>query len=752
MTDWDEVKRLAADFQKVQLGSATQRLSERNCIEIISWLREKKMIDLIFSSDGKECLTPDQLLRDMQDEIYASGGRIDIVDLAKIIGVDLAHVNNHLNALLKHQKNLNFIVGQLIDSTYINKIVIEINEKLTAQGQINVNDLSMHYDLPGEFLQQILEKNLNKSLIGKQDKSDPKVFFTEFFLARNVAKIRGAIFGLTKPTPVASILNHIDVTEKLFFSLFDQAMGCGLLTSRLVGAQYIPDIHSKSVHDWVNNFFTQNSYLEYDTLKRLGVFDYQSYVKKQFNSQKIIFLNSCLISSDLLDRLLDEVEDCISSKSFTDVPSILPSVFNEKDISSLLEYVMTPQRKQQIIVIDNYIISLAFIDKLMELCKQVAEENAKKCVESGLYQEYKMKLLTGAQQKSEKVDDFEEKVDKREERRKKAAGGKSGGGTQGRETKTRSTKKAKGNTTNLDTTIVDNSEKKQILEILSKGDISNCIENIVVDAGLDLIIESIVEYILVRLNNEALKIAENIYAKTVVDQTANRRHTHNELQQKLNNLIGDVRLFEKGIKLFPSDVQNHLYKYLLKSICTDIVNEILNYLAQENNLSVNLINNDQRMKFVNELPPDVRNPLLPLIKSLSSGNIDEFMGSIDEALGACSMILKKIDKKKDRLIVLNHKHELLEQLNKCDDLALVLHLAVLVIFTTATQCMLHASGRHLQQILRYLKQYLTVEHMGELNSYHGNPFFQTKTKILTSYHTRPFCCSCPISEYIKFSG
>ncbi|XP_044761553.1 E3 UFM1-protein ligase 1 homolog [Coccinella septempunctata] len=718
MTEWEEVKRLAADFQKVQLGSSTQRLSERNCIEIISWLREKNMIDLIFSSDGKECLTPDQLLREMQDEIYGSGGRIDIVDLAKTIGVDLAHINNHLNSLLKHQKNLHFIVGQLIDSTYINKIVMEINEKLTAQGQINVNDLSIHYDLPGEFLQQILEKNLNKSLFGKQDKNDPKVFFTEYFIARNVAKMRGALFGLTKPTPVASILYQIEVAEKLFFSLFDQTLACGSLTSRLVGAQYIPDVHSKSVHKWVSDFFSQNSYLEYDTLKKLGISDYESYVKKLFKSEKIILLDSCLISNDLLDRLLDEVEDCISSMTFTDVQSVLPSVFNEADISILIELIMTPQRKQQIIVLDNFIVSLTFIEKLTELCKSVMEEKANKCVESGLYQEYKIKLQMGSQSKILKSEDFEEKVDKREERRKKAAGGKSGGGTQGRETKTKSTKKVKGNTKNLDTVIIDNSDSKQLFEILTKEDVLNCIENTVNNAGLDLIIEQIVEHILEKLNLEALKIAENIYATTVLDQTANRRHTHNELQQKLNNLISDIRLFEKGIKLLPADLQVQLYKYLLKSVCTDIVNEILTYVAQENNLTANFTNNDQRIKFTNELQPDIRNLLLPLVKALSSKNIDDFMAVIDDALGACSMILKKIDKKKDRVIVLNHKQKLLEQLNKCDDPALVLHLAVLVIFTTATQCMLHASGRHLQQILTYLKQYLTPEQIGEMTTYH----------------------------------
>lgn len=73
----------------------------------------------------------------------------------------------------------------------------------------------------------------------------------------------------------------------------------------------------------------------------------------------------------------------------------------------------------------------------------------------------------------------------------------------------------------------------------------------------------------------------------------------------------------------------------------------------------------------------------------------------------------------DRVVVLNHKHELLEQLNKCEDLTLVLHLAVLIIFIGATQCMVHASGKHVAQILAFLKQYLSKDEMAELSSYHG---------------------------------
>lgn len=114
MADWEEIKRLAADFQKVQLSSTTQKLSERNCVEIVSWLVERKIIDLIFTSDGKEYLTPSQLVTDIQNELYVSGGRINLAELGKIIGVDFGHISAHLNEVLKSRKDIQNILGNKI--------------------------------------------------------------------------------------------------------------------------------------------------------------------------------------------------------------------------------------------------------------------------------------------------------------------------------------------------------------------------------------------------------------------------------------------------------------------------------------------------------------------------------------------------------------------------------------------------------------------------------------------------------------
>lgn len=77
-----------------------------------------------------------------------------------------------------------------------------------------------------------------------------------------------------------------------------------------------------------------------------------------------------------------------------------------------------------------------------------------------------------------------------------------------------------------------------------------------------------------------------------------RRKTHSDLQDKLNAMFVNVRLFEKGIKQFSDkDIQQQLFKYLLKTLCTEITNEVFSYVAQEN-----MIQYDQ----TKELSPEVR--------------------------------------------------------------------------------------------------------------------------------------------------
>ncbi|CAH0399842.1 unnamed protein product [Chilo suppressalis] len=731
-TDWDEIKRLAADFQKAQLSSTSQRLSERNCIEIVTKLIELKLLDVIFTTDGKEYLTSQQLVKEIRDELYVHGGRINTVDLAKELNVDLNQINTSVSEIIKG-KEVQLVSGYLIASYYLEKIAREINEKLQLQGQITVGELTLQYDLPADLLQHsVLEKYLGKIIIGKQDASEPRTFYTEEYITRTKAKIKGALTGLLKPTPVTVIVNHCNMAERLFMMLFDQLCAPGVLTGRQAGALYVPSCYTKSQNDWVVNFFKQNNYLEYDAISRLGISDPKGYVKRTLTNKDLTFLSTCVIGSQIKQHLETALEECISSKSYLDVVSLLPSVLSSTDIENILESLLKNNTKSTILF-DNTVFSNNYIEQLKQNCLPMVQKKAENIVKSGQYQQFHLERQISRSAEMTQHSHVDHKAERREERRRKAASGKGGGGTQGRETKTKAVKKhqrSKQIANDSDSDESSNVIKKTQaeLEIVSVDDVENKIRVTLENEGLDDLVTQVAEFLQKSLNQTALEIAKVTAEKLLQDASQNRKQTHTTAQDKINILVNDIKLFEKGLKLLPPDQQSNFIKYLLKSLGGDVLAEFCKYAANQCNLSlqVDTLTVEQRNKIIHDLSDEYKKPLSALNAVLSEQNIESFYVAVDASLAVCGMILKKVDKKKDKLLIQNHREKLISELENCDDPALSLHIAVLAIFTIVTQNMLHASGRLVPAITLYLKSHVKEEQFQQL---------QTCQELVTKYLT-----------------
>ncbi|XP_031634719.1 E3 UFM1-protein ligase 1 homolog [Contarinia nasturtii] len=722
-SDWDEIRRLASDFQKVQLSSTLQRLSERNCVEVVSLLIKQGLINVLYTTDGKEYITPDYLQKEVEDEIYVHGGRVNLVELAQILNVDLFHINNIAERISKERDDLHLILGQLLDENYLQKIAIEINEKLSQEGEISVSDLTIQFDLPSEFLlAQVMEKYLGKLIKGRQDSSDSRIFFTPTYISRCKAKIRGGLLALTHPTSATQIIQQIGIQERIFFTLFNEVGAAGVLTSRQHGAQYIPHVYTKNQRDWVESFYKQNSYLEYDAVNRLGVSDAKGFIKRTVGDESITFLSKCCVDQRILDQIESSLDECISTGSYLEVGTILPSIMTEEDIEGIIAAVLTPTKQKQTLLFGTTILTTQFIDGLLKPCHEIIEKNAKQSVDTGKYQQYIAEKMTN---RNVDIEISDRKSDRKDERRRKATGGKGGGGTQGRETKTKSTKKLyragdRGHQSDSEEENVHKKKEGPTIELISLKEIKNNLEKQLEPEGLDDLSGLIAKQYLPSLTKQSLEIAHQFYEASLQNTTQNQRQTHAALQTKLNELLVNIRLYEKGLHLLPADLQGQLIKYLLKSHGNDVCNDIFFYVATECNLNYADANlkPEQRVKITQDCGQEYKSALTALNKAVAGTSIDEFLEAAENALEACGMILKKIDKKKDRNLIMCHKHELLQQLSDCNDPALTLHLAVLVIFTISTQCMLHASGKFVSSILSFLQPSLTSEQSAALTEFH----------------------------------
>ena len=69
----DELAELQALLGAVQKQESKNRLNERNCRELLLKLIEKELVTLIVTLDGNEYVTPEQLERELKDEIIVRG-------------------------------------------------------------------------------------------------------------------------------------------------------------------------------------------------------------------------------------------------------------------------------------------------------------------------------------------------------------------------------------------------------------------------------------------------------------------------------------------------------------------------------------------------------------------------------------------------------------------------------------------------------------------------------------------------------
>ncbi|CAI9721445.1 Hypothetical predicted protein [Octopus vulgaris] len=721
MATWDEINELRANFARIQSVSSHQKLSEKNVVEVVSKLLELKLIDVIYTTDGKEYLTLQHLDKEILDELYVHGGRINLTDLKNILCVDFSHIESRVNELIKTTPGLSFVLGQLINSNYKEYIAEEIDEKLQERGHVLLTDLVLHYDLPKNFITLLVQQNIGGTIKGHLDTSNKDVLYTELYVSRIRAQVRGLFSAITKPTSLYNVRRKHNFQDQMFYSIVEELVGSGRLNGSITGQRekgtYHPNIFVRTQNQWVEDFYVQNGYLEYDNLARLGITNAKDFVKKMFKDEQLIYLSTCCVSVSLKEQVEASVEEALNDGSWIDISMLVPSVFNVDDIKQLLSIILS-KSSNAFICCD----SIAVSNKLVSECKipfsELMRNKAIKDSKSNTAV-FKVAKKLGSSMKNNEV-----KEDKRDSRKKKGGskGGGGGGGassSQAREVKTKVTKKkyctsgsSKGGNEDSDEEVSGQHKTLSFMEIDEIEEILKK-EKKLLDSPEELVTE-IATQLYRPLSQEYQEMAKTVFFEsTGIGSTSARKKTFAELQEKVCGMWMNILLIEKGIKLFSETVQTVLIKHMLKSICTDITNLITSAVAVDHMLSLadeTQVTPDVRNNVIAKLPEPQKSQLKKLNSSLNSKSLEDFHESLNiicspENLG---ILLRKPDRKKERQLLQEHRQTLIAELSSEDDPANALHLAVMILFQTFTNTFIHAPGRCVPRIIEFLEDYMAA--------------------------------------------
>lgn len=641
-SEWEEVKKLAMDFQRTQQMSSVQKLSERNCVDIVKRLIEMKLLDVIFTNDGKEYLTGDQLTREIENELYAAGGRVAISELVGLLNVDYSHIEAKAHQLVRTASGgeaVSLVLEQLISRDFKDALAAEIDLHLQEAGTVAVSELSKSYDLPAEFLLNLLEERLDVLVKGKLDR-EARVLYTHDYLARFEAKVIGVFSALTRPIALQTVVNRYGIAEKILTATLETLLSRRRILGTVSGPTFIPEVYSKTQQEYVVSFYKHNRYLDYSTLAKLGISNGRAFLEKKFgggsggtnsSSSELIYLNQCAVDRLLAFQIETTAEEVVASGSFAHLLDILPSVLTAADAELLIRRTLETGgnkallEKECVLLEDGGIlVSRQFLERAKEFFAEERQKRAEAALRNGHLLAYFSKTAAATKNQASFLKSaIEEKHSKGggdtegpstggKKGGKKGSGGGGGGSgnAQGREVKTKAVKKkyktggkgGRGGGDDDDDDDQNSSSKKslvfmsleEITQLLSKKlaaerkGTANRNEEMEGGGGGEEVSEALVEGVAALIAEDLQRAYEATAREVFVSASAAaaaaanqpKRMSFAELQKATVEAYAQILLFDKGIQVFESaDLKSKLVRYLQRTLCADLVNSLLAYFA-----------------------------------------------------------------------------------------------------------------------------------------------------------------------------
>ncbi|PPD88494.1 hypothetical protein GOBAR_AA38740 [Gossypium barbadense] len=711
----DELLELQRQFEFAQQAKSSIRLSERNVVELVQKLHELRIIDfeLLHTVSGKEYITPEQLRHEIAGEVKKLG-RVSLIDLADTTGVDLYHVEKQAQHVVSEDPGLMLIQGEIISQSYWDSVAEEINERLQECSQIALAELAAQLHVGSELVASVLEPRLGTLVKGRLEGGQ---LYTPAYIARVSAMVRGASRGITVPTNLSVLWSSLQqllqemegatglaVEGSFFQSLFNGLVKEGEVLGTLrAGIHWTPTVFAIAQKECVDSFFSQNSFISYDTLHKLGISQPIQYLQPRFPEG--IPLVTAFVHPSMIEMLDAAIEDAIERGSWLDSLSLLPTSFGAQDASKILSLSSSVQSalkaKKALIVGDSYLFSSSFVkdvyDRVEKELETLSHSGSSTIIlsdESHMVKEAKAgKDLSKSSEPVETVTESGNKKRGTEKGSKKKKGKSSGARTVSAEGDSENedyipTKSKKNQKKGKDTS---SSQVADLRKVAKKDSIKAQEENVPSDEWLMQKLEALLpdfEEQGVDDPQTILKYLADYLRPMLANYLKERRKAlFTENVEKMKVLLDNLQrkldeLYEKALDLFEDDQSTSvtLHRHLLRTVATSIADMLFHNLDLHNKLknwtqvedsqnseSISL-SPGERTAIAKSLPESQSKRALAVVEALEGKiylncnlgfcmhqRVETFMTALRDLAEESGLFLKKLDKKLERTLLHSYR-------------------------------------------------------------------------------------------------
>ncbi|RNF09590.1 hypothetical protein TraAM80_02072 [Trypanosoma rangeli] len=273
-----ELSELVKKFQAIQRQEVPNQIGERNVVEIINVLRENKLVDLLYTVDGKEYLTWDHLRREVVDEIAVNGGRMNVVDLPGCLNVHVTYIERVLPEVLEDPA-IRIEGGELMTDEYLDSTVRAAADVLNEQGFLDISEFAKTHRFSSIFAQDLLMKAMESCRL--RAIAEGNAIYTKQFVHSQKVILRAGLMAVMRPVNLTAFFER----HNLFLPLMDSVVEAvrSEAPGKVEGVIYVPTCFEVTRAEQVENVYFSNGFIDYTQLHRHGIPQAKEFLLGKYN-------------------------------------------------------------------------------------------------------------------------------------------------------------------------------------------------------------------------------------------------------------------------------------------------------------------------------------------------------------------------------------------------------------------------------------------------------------------------------------
>mmetsp|Transcript_32904 Transcript_32904/g.57519 ORF Transcript_32904/g.57519 Transcript_32904/m.57519 type:complete len:634 (+) Transcript_32904:36-1937(+) len=348
----ESLQSLRSKLISLQQKPHAIRFNDRDVVELLRKLTGSGL-QIFYSTSGKEYVTPVRLEREIRDEVIRHG-RIQVLELPKLLGFNLDQVEKTAFALVDKDPQLFLVDGQLMAASYLDSLAEEADAMLRNAGMLPLSVLTIKFSLPSNFLKAQLELRQG-TLLRAQFKENGSVLYTDLYIQQHLARLRGFLRGTTQP----SQLKQFD--KALVAIQIQDLFTRGQVSGQFEGGVYTPTSYLHARKQELLQFFNDQGYITHIQIRDLmGKADAEAILGEEARKFK-----NCYASRELVASTRAKVLEVLERQEIAAILDDYDWPGGEDDIDEVLEGL------PGVYVVEGFAYGDSLVDKAMAVCKSL---------------------------------------------------------------------------------------------------------------------------------------------------------------------------------------------------------------------------------------------------------------------------------------------------------------------------------------------------------------------------------------------